>query len=184
MLKNKTKVWRHFLDIFLDLSQEAYTTWKSAASKKYYFFLSKLHLVIYCPNFRKNCIIPRVGWKCFNCWNSTLVNLSTWKKRVLALGVGFLLRGVTALRRAISGEKQIYSGNLEILPGIGKPGKFFGKYGIFSGHWAKIWYYMLSNNIICTVICTPCMRCILCILTLENSLTPHDMKIPISNISN
>ena len=70
MLKNKTKVWRHFLDIFLDLSQEAYTTWKSAASTKYYF-LSKLHLVIYCPNFRKNCIIPRVRWKCFNCWNSS-----------------------------------------------------------------------------------------------------------------
>ena len=93
MLKNKTKVWRHFLDIFLDLSQEAYTTWKSAASTKYYF-LSKLHLVIYCPNFRKNCIIPRVGWKCFNCWNSTLVNLSTWKKRMLTLGVGFLQDGI------------------------------------------------------------------------------------------
>ena len=45
-----------------------------------------------------------------------------------------LLRGVTALTRAVSGEKQIYSGNLEILPGIGKPGKFFGKYEIFSGH--------------------------------------------------
>ena len=43
-------------------------------------------------------------------------------------------RGVTALIRAVSGEKQIYSGNLEILPGIGKPGKFFGKYKIFSGH--------------------------------------------------
>ena len=43
-------------------------------------------------------------------------------------------RRVTALTRAVSGEKQIYSGNLEILPGIGKPGKFFGKYGIFSGH--------------------------------------------------
>ena len=44
------------------------------------------------------------------------------------------LRGVTALTKAVSGEKQIYSGNLEILPGIGKPGKFFGKYEIFSGH--------------------------------------------------
>ena len=43
-------------------------------------------------------------------------------------------RGVTALIRAVSGEKQIYSGNLEILPGIGKPGKFFGKYKIFSEH--------------------------------------------------
>ena len=43
-------------------------------------------------------------------------------------------RGVTALTRAVSGEKQIYSGNLEILPGIGKPGKFFGKYEIFLGH--------------------------------------------------
>ena len=43
-------------------------------------------------------------------------------------------RGVTALIRAVSGEKQIYSGNLEILPGIGKPGKIFGKYEIFSGH--------------------------------------------------
>ena len=92
-------------------------------------------------------------------------------------------RGVTALTRAVSGEKQIYSGNLEILPGIGKPGKFFGKYEIFSGHWAKIWYYMLSNNIY-TVICTQCMRCILCILTLENGWTPHDMKRPISNVSN
>ena len=45
-----------------------------------------------------------------------------------------LTRGVTALTRAVSGEKQIYSGNLEILPGIGKPGKFFRKYEIFSGH--------------------------------------------------
>ena len=45
-----------------------------------------------------------------------------------------LLRGVTTLTKAVSGEKQIYSGNLEILPGIGKPGKFFGKYEIFSGH--------------------------------------------------
>ena len=99
----------------------------------------------------------------------------------------YIKRGVTALTRAVSGEKQIYSGNLEILPGIGTPGKFFGKYEIFSGHWhwAKIWYCMLSNNIICTVICTLCMRwCILCILTLENSLTPHDMKRPISNVSN
>ena len=43
-------------------------------------------------------------------------------------------RGVTALTRAVSGEKQIYSGNLEILPGIGKHWKFFGKYEIFSGH--------------------------------------------------
>ena len=64
------------------------------------------------------------------------------------------LRGVTALTRAVSGEKQIYSGNLEILPGIGKPGKFFGKYKIFSGHWAKIWYlYMLSNNIYAPCVC-------------------------------
>ena len=47
---------------------------------------------------------------------------------------GLKQRGVTALTRAVSGEKQIYSGNLEILPGIGKPGKFFGKYEIFSGH--------------------------------------------------
>ena len=59
---------------------------------------------------------------------------------------GVFLTGVTALTRAVSGEKQIYSGNLDILPGIGKPGKFFGKNEIFSGHWAKIWYYMLSNN--------------------------------------
>ena len=42
--------------------------------------------------------------------------------------------GVTGLTRAVSGEKQIYSGNLEILPGIEKPGKFFGKYEIFKGH--------------------------------------------------
>ena len=48
------------------------------------------------------------------------------------------LQGVTALTRAVSGEKQIYSGNLEILPGVGKPGKFFEKYEIFSGHGAKI----------------------------------------------
>ena len=39
-----------------------------------------------------------------------------------------------ALTRTVSGEKHIYSGNLEILPGIGKPGKCFGKYEIFSGH--------------------------------------------------
>ena len=45
-----------------------------------------------------------------------------------------LILGVTALIRAVSGEKQIYSGNLEILSGIGKPGKIFGKYEIFSGH--------------------------------------------------
>ena len=42
---------------------------------------------------------------------------------------------MTAPTGAVSGEKQIYSGNLEILPGIGgKPGKFFGKNEIFSGH--------------------------------------------------
>ena len=41
-----------------------------------------------------------------------------------------LLRGVTALTKTVSGEKQIYSGNLEILPGKGKPGKFFGKFEI------------------------------------------------------
>ena len=52
----------------------------------------------------------------------------------LPVGADSWLRGVTALIRAVSGEKQIYSGNLEILPGIGKPGKFFGKYKIFSGH--------------------------------------------------
>ena len=92
-------------------------------------------------------------------------------------------RGVTALTRAVSGEKQIYSGNLEILPGIGKPGKFFGKYEIFPEHWTKIWYHILSNNIY-TVICTQCMRCILCILTFENSWTPRNMKRPISNVSN
>ena len=130
MLKNKTKVWRHFLDIFLDLSQEAYTTWKSAASTKYYF-LSKLHLVIYCPNFRKNCIIPRVGWKCFNCWNSTLVNSSTWKKRVLALGVGFLLRGVTALRRAVSGENKFIPGIWRFCQESGNLGSFSGNMGYF-----------------------------------------------------
>ena len=44
------------------------------------------------------------------------------------------LWGVTALTRTVSGEKQIHSGNLEILPGIGKPEKIFGKYEIFSGH--------------------------------------------------
>ena len=44
------------------------------------------------------------------------------------------LWGLTTLTRAVLGEKQIYSGNLEILPGIGKPGKFFGKYEIFSGN--------------------------------------------------
>ena len=32
------------------------------------------------------------------------------------------------------GRKKNYSGNLESLPGIGKPGKCFGKYEIFSGH--------------------------------------------------
>ena len=47
---------------------------------------------------------------------------------------GRYIRGVTALTRDVSGEKQIYSGNLEILLGIRKPGKFFGKYEIFSGH--------------------------------------------------
>ena len=50
------------------------------------------------------------------------------------LRLAILLRGVTALTRAVSGEKQIYSGNLEILPGIGKPGKSFGTYEIFSGN--------------------------------------------------
>ena len=49
-------------------------------------------------------------------------------------------RGVTALTRAVSGEKQMYSGNLEISPGIGKPEKFSGKFGILSGHWAKIYF--------------------------------------------
>ena len=41
---------------------------------------------------------------------------------------------MTALTRAVSGEKQIDSGNLEILPGIGKPGKISGKFEILSGH--------------------------------------------------
>ena len=90
---------------------------------------------------------------------------------------------MTALTRAVSGEKQIYSGNLEILPGIGKPEKFFGKYEIFSGHWAKIWYCMLSNNICIQWYAPFFLRCILCILTLENGLTPHDMKRQIRNVS-
>ena len=38
---------------------------------------------------------------------------------------------MTALTRAVSGEKQIYSGNLEILSGIGKPGKFLGNMRYF-----------------------------------------------------
>ena len=111
-------------------------------------------------------------------------NRACYQKVCTQINTNFLcvVRGVTALTRAVSGEKQIYSGNLEILPGIGKPRKFFGKYEIFLGHWAKIWYYMLSNNIY-TVICTLFMRCILCILTLNNGLTPHDMKRPISNVS-
>ena len=54
--------------------------------------------------------------------------LKTVYKRVSSI------RGVTTLTKAVSGEKQINSGNLEILPGIGKPGKFFGKCEIFSGH--------------------------------------------------
>ena len=45
-----------------------------------------------------------------------------------------------------------------------------------------IWHVI--KQYIYTVICTLCMRCILCILTLENILTPHDMKRPISNVSN
>ena len=49
----------------------------------------------------------------------------------------YMIRGVTALIRAVSGEKQIYFGNLEILPRIGKPGKFFGKYKIFPGTLSK-----------------------------------------------
>ena len=51
-----------------------------------------------------------------------------------------MLTGGDSSNKGCFGRKQIYSGNLEILPGIGKPGKFFGKYEIFSGHWAKIWY--------------------------------------------
>ena len=39
-----------------------------------------------------------------------------------------LAKGKLQSERAVSGEKQIYcGGNLEILPGIGKPGKFSGK---------------------------------------------------------
>ena len=37
-------------------------------------------------------------------------------------------------------ESEDFAGNRETW-------EFFGKYEIFSGHWAKIWYYMLSNNI-------------------------------------
>ena len=92
----------------------------------------------------------------------------------------FVRRGVTALIRAVSEEKQIYFGNLEIFPGIRKPGKFFGKYKIFSGTLSKD----LILHVIKQYICILCMRCILCILTLENSLTPHDVKRPISNVSN
>ena len=81
---------------------------------------------------------------------------------------------------SISLSKQIFSGNLEILPGIGKPGKFFGKYKIFSGTLSKD----LKLYVIKQYTCTLCMRCILCILALENSLTPHDVKRPISITSN
>ena len=39
---------------------------------------------------------------------------------------------MTTLKKAVSGKKN-YSGNLEILPRIGKPEKFSGKYNIFFG---------------------------------------------------
>ena len=42
--------------------------------------------------------------------------------------------GGDSSNRGCFGRKTNYSGNLEILPGIGKPGKFFGKNEIFSGH--------------------------------------------------
>ena len=60
--------------------------------------------------------------------------LSAQEDHAIRMDKAHDIRGVTALTRAVSGEKQIYPGNLEILPGIGKPGKFFGKYEIFSGH--------------------------------------------------
>ena len=65
-------------------------------------------------------------------WDSVCVplalSLSYHKCRPL------ITREVTALTRAVSGEKQIYSGNLEILPGIGKPGKVSGKFEILLEH--------------------------------------------------
>ena len=81
---------------------------------------------------------------------------------------------MTALTRTVSGEKQINSGNLEILPGIGKPEKFSGNMRYFRDIEQR--FDITCYQIIYTVICTLCMPCILCTLTLENGLTPHDMK--------
>ena len=75
----------------------------------------------------------------FNCSNTTL--------RVAKAMIGMKVTGGDSSNKGCFGEKKNYSWNLESLPGIGKPGKCFGKYEIFSGHWAKIWYYMLWNNI-------------------------------------
>ena len=83
---------------------------------------------------------------------------------------------------------------------FGRKTNLFRESGDFAGNretweiFREIWdiFGTLSKDLIlhvikqyiCTVICTMCMHCILCILTLENSLTPHDMKRPISNVSN
>ena len=46
-------------------------------------------------------------------------------------------RGVTTLTNAVSGQSQDCSGNLEISPGIGTLGIFFGKLAIIPGRCKK-----------------------------------------------
>ena len=83
---------------------------------------------------------------------------------------------------------------------FGRKTNLFRESGDFAGNretweiFREIWdiFGTLSKDLIlhvikqyiCTVICTLRMRWSLCILTLENSLTPHDTKRPISNVSN
>ena len=45
--------------------------------------------------------------------------------------------GVTTLTNAVSGQSQNCSGNLEISPGIGTLGNFFGKLAIIPGRCKK-----------------------------------------------
>ena len=79
---------------------------------------------------------------------------------------------------------------------FGRKKNLFRESGDFAGNretweiFREIWdiFGTLSKDlvlhVIYTVICILCMRCILCILTPENGLTLHDMKRPLSNVSN
>ena len=86
---------------------------------------------------------------------------------------------MTALIRAVSGEKQIHSGNLEILPESENLGNFSGNIGYFRDIEQRF-------DITCyqTVYMHSDMHPVYALYFMYYILTPHDMKRPISSVSN